>query len=498
MGINYNTKSIVTDDLVLCLDAANVTSYNSTYISDPVDAQVSYTTAGTHTFEVPAGISEISAVCIGGGGGGGGSTNTEDGGGGGGGALSYGTIEVTSLEDLEVIVGSGGEQGLNIDGEDGGDSQIKRGVVSLLFAEGGEGGEYTISGSGEGGAGGTSTGTARLGGGSGGDGGTGTSSGGGGGGAGGYSGNGGNGAGSLGETANDGAGGGGGGGGGTSSTSDEYRGGGVGILGEHDPVENGEGGAANSAGEPGSGGVTSQYGGGGGGAYRGNNVTPLSGRSGAVRIVYQLPNDGTRIYPAKANTEDKTYASSAYKWNDISNNGNTGILFNIPTYSSNNGGIFNFNGSSQYVECGNVISLTAYTKSAWFRPESATKNIVSAGSGGGHAFWMQGTNNSLRAGHQGTWNRVSYTLPSGNMLNQWWNGVVTWNNSTGWVLYLNGDQVATNADITGPLSATVQIAAYNSSNYFDGDIAQVSIYDRVITAAEVLQNYNSLKGRFGL
>ena len=36
------------------------------------------------------------------------------------------------------------------------------------------------------------------------------------------------------------------------------------------------------------------------------------------------------------------------------------------------------------------------------------------------------------------------------MLNQWWNGAVTWNNSTGWVLYLNGVQVDTDSNTADP------------------------------------------------
>ena len=192
----------------------------------------------------------------------------------------------------------------------------------------------------------------------------------------------------------------------------------------------------------------------------------------------------------------KSYPGTGTAWNDLSGNGNNGTLTNGPTYTSDNGGTLNF-GSSKYAECGDVISLTAYTKSAWFRPESVTKNIVSGGDNS-HAFWMADTNDTLKAGHQGTWNRVEYTLPSGDMLNQWWNGVVTWNNSTGWVLYLNGDQVDTDSDITGPNDAETFIGKYNIGNWFDGDIAQVLIYDRVLTAAEVKQNFDALKGRFGL
>ena len=110
---------------------------------------------------------------------------------------------------------------------------------------------------------------------------------------------------------------------------------------------------------------------------------------------------------------------------------------------------------------------------------------------------MDNTDNTLRAGHRGTWNRVSHTVHSGNMLNQWWNGAVTYNNSTGWVLYLNGVQVDTDSNTDDPNGTTgVYIGRYSSGNYFDGDIAEVLVYDRAITAAEVLQNYQALKERY--
>ena len=138
MATLYTTQPIVTNDLVLCLDAANIVSYDFNYASDPINGQALYTTSGTYTFTVPAGINEISAVCIGGGGGGGGSSNNENGGGGGGGALSYGTIDVTPLEDLTVVVGGAGNAGSVVgDGGSGGDTQLKRSSTVLLQGEGG-------------------------------------------------------------------------------------------------------------------------------------------------------------------------------------------------------------------------------------------------------------------------------------------------------------------------------------------------------------------------
>ena len=209
----------------------------------------------------------------------------------------------------------------------------------------------------------------------------------------------------------------------------------------------------------------------------------------------RIVTDGLVAHYDAANT--KSYPGSGTAWKDLSGKGNNGTIYGA-TFGSGNAGKFNFDESNDYVDCGNILNQTAYTKSVWFRPESSTANIISghATSGNSHAFWMATTDNSLQAGHQGQWSRVSHAVPSGNMLNQWWNGVVTWNDSTGWVLYLNGVQVDTNSNTTGPNGSGVYIGRYGSGNYFDGDIAEVLIYDRSITAAEVLQNYNALKARY--
>ena len=212
----------------------------------------------------------------------------------------------------------------------------------------------------------------------------------------------------------------------------------------------------------------------------------------AIKHSPRIVTDGLVAHYDAANT--KSYPGSGTAWKDLSGKGNNGTIYGA-TFGSGNAGKFNFDESNDYVDCGNILSQTAYTKSAWFRPESETRNIISGPSN--HAFWMATTDNTLAAGHRGAWTTVSHTVPSGNMLNQWWNGAVTWNNSTGWVLYLNGVQVDTDSSTTDPNSTTgVYIARYSSGNYFDGDIAEVLIYDRAITAAEVLQNYQALKERY--
>lgn len=188
----------------------------------PPPGQQAYTTAGTFTFVVPAGVTSISAVAVG-------SGNQASGGlGGGGGALAYvNNISVTPGESLSVRVsGDSSKQS----------SYLKRSSTSLVEAGSGgtgvsyNGGSVIVGTGGSGGGGPTAKG---------------------GGGAGGYSGNGGRG-GSANSAGQPGSGGGGGGGGAsTVGTYGSGGGGGVGILGEG---SSGVGGPAGGAGQGGSGG----------------------------------------------------------------------------------------------------------------------------------------------------------------------------------------------------------------------------------------------------
>lgn len=289
--------------------------------------QTLYTTPGTYSFTVPAGVGEVCVLCIGGGGSSGGYTTSGNGPGsqgGGGGALAYkNNWPVVSGQSMTVVVGAGGVQpaSVGVSGIAGGDSYVTYGV-NTCRAGGGAGGIPGDTSTSAGGApsgyydGGGNGGSGGAGGPDNGDDGTP----GGGGGAGGYSGAGGNGGhanGASGGTAGtSGAGGGGGGGGGGNGTY-EYSagGGGVGVYGEG---ASGAGGAATTTNQPypglgGSGGsdggyilnsppIGGAYGGGAGG-YGGsqnqNQTIGYNGGNGAVRIIW-----GTgRAFPS-TNTAD--------------------------------------------------------------------------------------------------------------------------------------------------------------------------------------------------
>ena len=65
---------------------------------------------------------------------------------------------------------------------------------------------------------------------------------------------------------------------------------------------------------------------------------------------------------------------------------------------------------------------------------------------------------------------------------------------------VNGQQKSTSSDVTTFRGiGNIQIASFNGANNFlNGDIAHALVYNRSLTASEILENFNNLKSRFGL
>jgi hypothetical protein len=217
----------------------------------------------------------------------------------------------------------------------------------------------------------------------------------------------------------------------------------------------------------------------------GIDIGPIEATDG---LVLHLDAANTRSYPGSGNT--------VY---DLSGSGNTSALTNGPTYLSSNLGAFVLDGSNDYIlvnSQANILSKTAYTKIAYIYISnfSTLNNIISGGFSGQHAFWMFSTD-KLNAGHNGAWNTV--VGATSLSLNTWYFAAVTYSNSTGWKLYLNGREDGTSADTTTFTgNQEIVIGAYSSSNNFTGRIASVQVYNRALTATEIFQNYHATKGRY--
>ena len=208
----------------------------------------------------------------------------------------------------------------------------------------------------------------------------------------------------------------------------------------------------------------------------------------------------------------KSYPGSGTTWTDLSGRGNNGTLTLGPTYSNANGGSLVFDGVDDYVLVPSNASIP-YTSSArtvniWFYTNSATwaKDVNTL------FFYGTGTNGQAFGIDMDvypqmevfTWGGVGRDLTFNTTYSQvgWKNICVTYNGSTTILIYENGvfTQTLTLTASCNTLSSGVYIGAINPSvlagGYYNGNIPQVSIYNRALTAAEIRQNYNALKSRY--
>ena len=192
------------------------------------------------------------------------------------------------------------------------------------------------------------------------------------------------------------------------------------------------------------------------------------------------------------------------KWTDLSGNNNHGTLTNGVSYTDNNRGALVFDGTDDYVTTGGVIvpnSSSPYTVSVWCyrnRNNVGFEELLSQWTyaNSANSFFFGFDNSNVR--FTDNWNSV--TVPGAGNTGVWMNLVGVYSVSNAFI-YLNGSLSATRGSgfsYGGTGNFIIGRQGEYSSEYFKGNIAQVSIYNRALSAAEVSQNYEALKGRYGL
>jgi hypothetical protein len=189
-------------------------------------------------------------------------------------------------------------------------------------------------------------------------------------------------------------------------------------------------------------------------------------------------------------------------WKDMSGFNNSGSLINGPTYSSANGGSIVFDGSNDYVEIPHFNITNEITISIWvyllnnnqWRPLIGNWN-----NGGNGDSWLLLPNSFYTTDVSNSINGIIYNNSEPN-INTWYNFVGIFNRGE-MIMYQNNIEVAKNSNVGfNTLYQNVLkiwIGRF-SSFYIQALIPTSLVYNRALSAQEVLQNYNVQKSRFGL
>jgi len=201
-----------------------------------------------------------------------------------------------------------------------------------------------------------------------------------------------------------------------------------------------------------------------------------------------------------------SYPGSGTTWYDLSGNGNHATAQGTPTYTATYSGGFTFNSVSDYFDLTPNLREshvgTGLSVATWARATSLpyVSGLVSREDWNSNSGWAlhEHFNNTLMGPRYGNAQSANNAV----LTNTIYFLAFTIDASGNAKVFVNGTQSGTTATgVTLPTASasSPQIGRFATAGYpWDGDIYEVHIYNRNLSDAEVLSNFNGTKARFGL
>ena len=223
-----------------------------------------------------------------------------------------------------------------------------------------------------------------------------------------------------------------------------------------------------------------------------------------IAVSVPIISNGLILYLDAGNAA--SYPGSGTTWTDLSGNINTGTLTNGPTYSSANGGSIAFDGTDDYVEIAGNSSNTPsemtlfcfiYPKNT--RPEEI---IATQNNGGGYRFMTKTYANNFGT-KWGFWPTpgVGTEWEASVLSNNTWHCLTVTYTNTNLKLYKNA-VVELDTGSPGTLTHGGNIRLGDGIGgaqvHLQANLSSFMMYNRALSAAEVSQNFQALRGRFGV
>ena len=204
-----------------------------------------------------------------------------------------------------------------------------------------------------------------------------------------------------------------------------------------------------------------------------------------------------------------SYSGSGTTWYDLSDNGNNGTLVNGVGFDGGNFGSLTFDGVDDYVGAPVFIPTEDASIEVWARIDIFEGNVLFGFGGDDYPGGFAGSGPDVYIdGGIWVWNTgdgVSNPFSSSPTVNttDWFNYIVTTESASNAKLYVNGSLIGTanhrSAKVTNSGDRVI-IGRWGNLTGFEtpGNYGVVRVYDRVLTTLEVQQNFEALRGRYGI
>lgn len=220
----------------------------------------------------------------------------------------------------------------------------------------------------------------------------------------------------------------------------------------------------------------------------------------------KIITDGLVLYLDAANL--RSYPRSGTAWFDISGRDRNTTLTGGVSFSQTNQGSFVLDGINGYIDINHqLFPLNAFTYDLWFKP-SNNDSIKIFWMGEMQMFFYTVSKSVLRRWYNNNITQINNTETfTENYLSVWTNVVWTVGSYTD-IVYINGKQVGSNRNTTidsptitgynGQTNSGTLIGRDEEAIYQPFSVASAKVYNRVLSPAEILRNFNASRGRFGI
>ena len=204
----------------------------------------------------------------------------------------------------------------------------------------------------------------------------------------------------------------------------------------------------------------------------------------------QIVTDGLVQYLDAGNVS--SYPGSGTTWTDLSGNAYNATLVNSPSYSSANGGVISFDGTDDHATS-SLPAITNYTIGAWVKwlsTQAGERQLL-------NTFNDQlgiSINSSKFFVYNGNVNTGTQTV----LTNTWYYWVVTGTSGSTKIIINNSTDGTFTTYRAISSGATMIGNVSGQTRYLNAEIGAFAVYNKVLSATELTQNYNADKTRFGL
>lgn len=198
-----------------------------------------------------------------------------------------------------------------------------------------------------------------------------------------------------------------------------------------------------------------------------------------------------------------SYPGSGTTWNDLSGNGVTGTLYNGPGYSART---VTFDGTNDYFQTSAItgVNTSAITHCCLFRVSTlpTTTSCIFGGSNQliqGIRISPSGGNILLSGQYSISFSNYATANFTGS-LNTWYFITTCWTSGGTIKIYRGETLLSQSSSASGTLSAydAHTMAKYSTTEYTPAEISMAAVYNRELSATEINQNFNSMRGRYGV